>query len=626
MRKYGCALLLFVCILILDKHFHAYMPEKVSGMYIAGFLLFSYYFLLYLAARAAKLNPYEDVKKHVVGICLLSLCSLFFLIHTASQDQTIYVYDNLETWEPAVHVSSQVFMNPYEAVRDLMYSINHEDYNRLIPMLISIPMHFIGFSFVHYISYIWLLFGIPSVILLSLMVQSWIFDIAGYRAPLLIILLVNYCIPSLMFPVLGGYANVSILLPVCILLALLLGLKRHHSMPYSVLISAMSVLSVLQARTAAYAVVGCFFGYTLYCIYQGYRANDFKQICIFLIKQYLAIAVISVAAMLLFFRPFFIHTLTYDIGTAYSAYTLGADFLTRLLAASHHLGIVLNTIGVVALVCGVCTKALRPYMAMLVGWIIIGAMLFCKVQLMGVQHVYIVILPMMILISGLCGVMLDRNKPIAIGLVFFVILNLAQAFFHMLAMEWSVGHGTQIRCDISAIKDMVSDLQTEAEKNQEKIYFLSSSANYNHNTLSKCNFPEQANAIPNMMITADVDLRDGFPVHFFDADIILVADPIQTHLRYEDQSIVTLLAEDMLSQNLLSRHYRYEKEYLLSVFKPIDNCEPNDSSVVHIKVYHKISPLEKTDIDFVQGQFEAIYPEQPNLFRERFERYKQEHL
>ena len=626
MLKYGYAALIFVCILILDRHFNAYMPTHLFGMYVASFLLLSYYGLIYIALRATRLKVLYEIKKNLIGILFISMLSLLFVIGIASQDHTIYVYDNLETWEPAVHVSSQVFENPYQAVRDLGYSINHATYNNLIPMLIAIPMHFIGISFVHYISCVWLMFGVPAIILIGLFTKSWLSDLVGCNVPLFVLLLVDFCIPSLLFPVLNGYANVSILLPTSILLVLLLGLGTHHSRAYSLLISIMAVLCVLQARTAAYAVVGLFGGYALFSLYQGYKENNVGQACIFLIKQYIGVGIISATILLIFFRPFFINALTYDIATAYSAYALGADFLERLESASQQTGIIINSIALVAMACGACMQQIRSHVILFLTWIVLGTVLFCKVQLMGVQHIYIVLLPLMVLVSGLCGWLFCRYRFFSFVLLFFVSLNFAQAYFHVFPMEWCWRHEPQIRYDVSAIKEMTLDMQAESEINNDKVYFISSSRYYNHTTLSKSAFPEQKNAIPNMMVTADVDLRDGFPVHFFDADIILVATPVQVHLGYEDQSVVSLLAEDMLSENQLSRHYKFEKEYVLSPHKPIEDCEADDPSLVYIKMYRKVSPLEKADIDFVQGQFEAVYPEQPDLFRDRFEKYKQVHF
>ena len=49
-------------------------------------------------------------------------------------------------------------------------------------------------------------------------------------------------------------------------------------------------------------------------------------------------------------------------------------------------------------------------------------------------------------------------------------------------------------------------------------------------------------------------------------------------------------------------------------------------STVKFKLYEKISPYEKADIDFVESFFVETYPNQPELFKNRFEEYKREHF
>ena len=160
----------------------------------------------------------------------------------------------------------------------------------------------------------------------------------------------------------------------------------------------------------------------------------------------------------------------------------------------------------------------------------------------------------------------------------------------------------------------MNDLTAGTDK---KIYLLASSVLYNYTAIGKIFIPEKHNAMPNLLGTADIDLRDGFPTSFFDADYVIVTEPIQTHLLPKDQSVVVKLAELILNPLTSSTNFKQVKEY---TFYP----EAEGISSLTFKVYEKISPFDKSDIDYVEKIFVELYPDNDDLFKNRFEKYKQE--
>ena len=53
---------------------------------------------------------------------------------------------------------------------------------------------------------------------------------------------------------------------------------------------------------------------------------------------------------------------------------------------------------------------------------------------------------------------------------------------------------------------------------------------------------------------------------------------------------------------------------------------PDDSTSATLRLYEKISPLERSDIDFAENIFVELYPNNNELFKARFEQYKREHF
>ena len=167
------------------------------------------------------------------------------------------------------------------------------------------------------------------------------------------------------------------------------------------------------------------------------------------------------------------------------------------------------------------------------------------------------------------------------------------------------------------MKNFVSDLNNLPS--DKKIFLLASSGEYNSTSLKKIYVPEKHDALPNLLNTVDVDLRDGFSTEFFDADFIVIFDPIQTHLLPESQTVVVKPAEIILNPSPIAEHFKLIREYK---FTPGVGKYPE----VIAKVFEKISAFEKSDIDFVENIFTELYPDKNDLFKNRFEKYKQDNF
>lgn len=59
----------------------------------------------------------------------------------------------------------------------------------------------------------------------------------------------------------------------------------------------------------------------------------------------------------------------------------------------------------------------------------------------------------------------------------------------------------------------------------------------------------------NILISNDVDKRDGFPFQLYKSDYVVVADPPGFHILPEDQKIIVILAEQFLSKQTIGNAY-----------------------------------------------------------------------
>ncbi|MBR6711606.1 MAG: hypothetical protein IKI76_01250 [Selenomonadaceae bacterium] len=594
---------LFVLIGLVGK-----VLPTLAGVVLCLVLLGGYYGVIYRSLKLCKVNFRDELLDDLPRILIVAALSVGFIIFMVSSQQTIYIWDSLETWEPTIDCDETTFSDPHQALKNLRGSINHSDYNNFLPMLMTLPMHLFGKSFLCYALYVWLMFALPAVFIAAATLKHF----ANVNLPCSAIMAILLSFPVFEVPLLVGYANVSIILPAAIILALLLSLDESEPPREPlILIAVLCIFAVFQARTAAYMILGEFVGYAVYVLLSG---GNLLRLCQ---RMFVIAAYGSLIALPLFFT-FFKRALTYNIGAAYSAYQRGMDFSERLLNHAEFLGFLIYAFFIVGVLVSFRNKKLRPLAACLLTWTINSVWLICRIQLMGWQHYCIMILPFAFAIVLLINFALSKKKSVGAALIAILAFNCLQTYSFNLSKPFNTGYTIPIRHDIDELKVFVADLNQLAG-DDKKIYLLASGELYNGTILDKIYMPNNREALPGLMGGADVDLRDGFPVKFFDADIILVAEPVQTHLLPENQLVVVKPAELMLRPSPISKHFKQIKTY---TFHP----ESDGVSSVTFKVYEKISPFEREDIDFVEKIFAELYPNQDELFKDRFETYKQEHF
>lgn len=604
----------FAAVILVGKIF-----PHFAGVVLCTILIGGYYCVTARCLRFCKINFLDAFQKDLPGILIASIVGTGFIALMSSLQNTIYVWDSLNTWYPTIICLETTFTDPWQALMLLLSSINQANYNKFLPMLMALPMHMFGKSFLCYTLYVWIMFALPAIFFAATTFKT-LLENANVKAPSVSVLMaIIMLLPILEVPVLVGYANISILLPGAIIFAMLMSLNRSEIQREPlILIGVLCIFAVFQARTAAYMILGEFFGYAVYVAITSFQERNFLRDMLTLCKKFFVIGISALLIIIVPFFPFVKHMLTYDIGAAYSAYQLGLDFPMRLLAHVAYVGIATYVIFIAGAAVSLWNKKTFPLAAMLTTWAVTSTVLICRIQLMGWQHYYIMILPFAFMIIALLIFAFARKKIVGVALILFMAFNFLQTHLTPYNPKTNLikSYPLPVRHDIDDMKTFVAELNTLTAGTDKKIYILASSGLYNITTLATFDKTGNYKVLTNLIGIADVDLRDGFPTGFFDADLVIVAEPIQTHLRPQDQSVVVKLAEGMLNPSPISRHFKQIKKHTF-------NAIGDD---VTFCVYEKISPLEKSDVDFVEKIFVELYPNNDALFKDRFEQYKAEHF
>lgn len=100
----------------------------------------------------------------------------------------------------------------------------------------------------------------------------------------------------------------------------------------------------------------------------------------------------------------------------------------------------------------------------------------------------------------------------------------------------------------------------------------------------------------------------GFCTDFFSSKYIVAANPTQLHLP-EGQEVIRYLSDNIRDKtSYIGKHYTPLKSFSL------------DENVTAI-VYEKKSEYSKEDIIKVRDFYDSLYPEYPELFKDRFNGY-----
>ena len=409
--------LAFIGLVILAVLIGKIFPA-LGGTILCLLLIGGYYGVLFRCLKFCNINFLEEFFNDLPRILLVSALGTIFIICVVNSQQTIYVWDSLQTWEPTLYCEETIFTDPYQALKNLISSINHADYNNFLSILMALPMHIFGRSFFCYVLYVWLMFGFQS--------QKFLIE------------LISLC------------------------------------------------------------------------------------------KKLFYIGTFGLLMVLPLFFTFFKHILTYDIRTAYSAYTLGLDFSTRYIHHVNYLGIVIYALFIIGLLVSLFNKKLLPHTIFFATWFFTSELLICRVQLIDRQHNYTMLLPFVFAIAILIAFVWSERKAFGAALLFLLTFNLCQSYSLTLFTPnyFTSGYLISVRHDIEDLKKFLNELNELTTRTDKRVYFLASSGEYNSAVLSCIYLPEKHNALQNLIGTRDIDLRDGFPIDFFDADYVVVTDPI----------------------------------------------------------------------------------------------------
>ena len=562
-------------------------------------------------------------KKYIIGneksILFLLIVGILFVFAVISRDRFVYFWDYRSYWSLCLQECNSFFTQPLETMHRLYSDINAVEYNSLIPALEALPMRIIGTSFLSYTILTFLMFGFPMSFVLSVAINK-LQEKCGFKsAPLWVTMLIILCVPSTLTPLLDGYCDISVLFLIAVLWMLTFSFDWYSfNIKFCTAISIVLLLILFERRYFAFFVVGYVVGLCVYGVIQFIQER--KSIKYFFANLF-CIGAFCSAVLLSFFRDFLVRGIFNNYAVAYSAYSTGDNF-DKAVSVLSYFGLILMILAIIGCVALLVSKKGRAYLAFLVISPAISAFLFFRIQSMGIHQQYVVLSQgLILLVIGIYKMIYSMRKDVlkktaAVTAAAFLTVNFTYGFslfpdfnskVHSSILS-QLDYKPKVRDDIIQLQMLKQELRSMADENKSKVYVVSSSILFNDDIIRALSLPDDLNGAQFLNLCSNVDLIDGFRTGFFNSNIIVVADPAQYHLRPSDQQVVGILANEFLNNGKIGQHFSYIKEYQID-------------GGVKVKIYKKKAPYTKDDLTYLSRKFDAVYPQYPDLFKNRILSY-----
>lgn len=570
-------------------------------------------------------------RKQITAFAVFMGAVLLLCIYLLSQNRFVYYWDYGGYWTYSYTQMADVFQNPAAAFRNLYRSICEDDYNLLLPTLISIPLKVFGYTFERYVLVNVLCFFIPLMyILLSFNLK--LIGLIDSQKPLntrkgkgavIVLLILETSFTVFYLAMLKGYIDIAALLPASISLLLFIDycpekLDRKQVIR-DICISGCLLSAFLFRRYFSFFILGYVCALSLYSVYRSITLKNVQRRHSLIIAccNLLIIGLIALTIMAVFFRPMLVHILTNNYSEQYAGYN--ASFKDKIGRIFEVFGIWNILLATASMIISLVEKQYRKITIFLGVSAVTTTLAFFHVQNMGIQHVYVIAVEIYLL--DVLGIWLIADSikgkitrftwmmiSIAVSLCGFINCFFPQArpVFSRTAQLFGETYNPFQRNDIPTLNNLVSYLNSLTNGTDTKVYIDASGSILNNSIIDSLDKPYGPSPLQNQCWTADVDLRDGFPTDFLTAGIIVTTEPVQLHLAEGTQEVVRYLSQEVKDPSSpIGRHF----------IKDSTTFSLDDGVVVYI--YKKTSDFDRADLQYLADYFTDYYPGNEKIFADR---------
>lgn len=543
---------------ILDFQTAPYTPSfnRISVIFSsvgAGILLASFILHFVKAFRTVFVRKYNITKKDAVSAVVL-----FFLINVlvflfCKNNRQIAYWDNAGFWLTSRNLAKVFRENGFFVlVREIYSSVFTEDYNFIIAIPTGILAYFFGESRIVYIM------GVANIYLYPLIMLVYLFARRKSKYPLICTLFVIAAFPFLFFVCTQGYIDAGAIVLAMFALWLWYSDKSKNSSAHPFLIGITIAAAMVLRRWLVFFAIAYIVAYAVDSIV--YKKKLSPVIWLFA----------SLAFGLLFlFQPYVTIKLLANYSGMYSAYDLGleTDFFTFV----HYIGLLIICAVLATAIIMVVKKKYRREGIFMLLLLLVCFAVFVKIQSHGEQHLMLYLPAFFFLLCTAYSYFLQRKRILFAAVVIIAVSVMpvynavtednGKVGSKIITLEPCISCMPSKREDADKILALDYWLDENVGDKGKRVAVLASSLTFNREIL----FNAEASLNVKRTSKSDrevympwlpqVDGRDDIPYEILKTDFVLVADPIQTHLAPENQTVVTIPAQSFIEGTDIARAF-----------------------------------------------------------------------
>jgi len=553
----------------------------------------------------------------ILGLIIFLAAANLFVVGFIKKEHYIYFWDYSIYWENVMTITERFPKNPYNTIKELYLSVavRGDDYN-LFPAFLLMPVALcFGSGRLAYILSIVNVFAFPAAVSFALLnIKLNKLSLRSSPIPPLIAIALVLLSPNFWNPILFGYLDVG---GVAIInTILLLYLRRYFSEQTTrdaVLIGLLIPILILFRRWYAFWAVSFYIASFLeQCCFvslkSAFRLKSYGRIMLKMILPMSISALFLVAVA----PTFTFRAVTTNYADIYSAY--GTSLFGSIVDIIDWVGLLAFSLFLAGTVQAIFDKTSRRFSLFLSFQWAIMFFLFARTQWISAHHLYL-FLPSILLFSALFLTRLVSRYGTFVFTAVVLLLTMnflaglsADALWPQKPFSWILTdsrHSPLVRNDIEEIDRMLDVLSKTLTNFDDRVYVLASSTVLNSSIVRNAplSLNRYAEISTKILQTHDLDKRDGFPERLLTANYVIVADPIQYHVRPSDQRVIGIPAEMILTGKNIGRSfvklpYRFELDRDVKCY-----------------IYKKLGEFDSSDLTALTGMLKGYYPDRPSIYQ-----------
>jgi hypothetical protein len=531
------------------------------------------------------------------------------------RERTLYYWDYMVYWTRSADLAEALREQPPGEVWDqFRQGAQNDDYGPIPAALPAAVMAVFGDSRLVYI------LAVVNFYLSGYAIAAWLFvrrfaPAAGFAAgvaPLLVLLLS----PLLWGPLLRGYLDVGgAALGVLALLVYLSRPAGRLTGPRVVLLAGLLVGMALFRRWYSFFVVAFFLvagAETAAAALRGWLRGGWREAVrrmapLVLTGAWAGVLLASLAAGWAY------RAATTDYADTYAAYQMYATAAGRAWVAVEHCGLGAGAAAVAGLLAAICYRPARRPALVIAATTPLALALFVRVQGMGPHHYYLLLTAYVLLPAlALASLPVWVRWPAMVVATAFGVATMIVGFHpdggpvreRLGPAASPLVYPPMTRDDLPEMYRLIHYVGEQAERADGNVAVVASSLTINGTMFATADrtFREPLLRRDRVLIGGEVDRVNNFPTLFLQADVLVVADPPQIHLRPGEQQAVVITAESLLNRTDIGKAF----DALPEEFRLRDG--------VMVMVYRRARAIPHEDFVAYCERLRAAHPTRPVFF------------